>query len=455
VPYTDPFRVEGSQGNRVPSSPPQPRRRLHHRAPIAALAAAALLLAGTPARADAPTAVRVSIDSPATGELVKSKVNLAAIRGSAQAGNGQPLDFDVMLTLDVSHSTRQPSGSDVDGDGEVGFNPLEELVAPGTYPPDVVCSDPEDTILAAELRAAELLLEVLKPGRTRVGVISFSGEVDPETGRRKRFDQKDAVLQVPLTDDFEQVRRALRRIEAEGSFGATNFSAAVQLSVQELAGLSGARSHPRPYAKKVVLFLTDGVPTFPFGLGNSADPEDTEAAINAARLARKAGVVINTYALGRHALSEPVAATEMARITVGTYTAARNPGDITSFLQGVTFANVEDVVITNLTTREVSYDVNLSPDGSFSGFVPVSEGANVVQVTALASDGAESSARVNFEFQTAGLSERELAVELERIKKRNKELMLLIERERIQRFRERQRKRVIIEAEDPAQDSSQ
>ena len=247
------------------------------------------------------------------------------------------------------------------------------------------------------------------------------------------------------------MRRALDEIARRGPFGATNFSAAIQLVVRELAGISGAESQPREGAKKVVLFLTDGVPTFPFGMGSSADPEDTEAAINAARLARRAGIVVNTYALGRHALAAPVAVTEMARLTVGSYTPARNPGDITSFLQGVTFANVEDVVITNLTTREVSYDVSLSPDGSFSGFVPVSEGENLVQVTALASDGGESTAQVDFAFEKSGLSERELALELERIQRRNKELMLLIESERIQRFRDRQRKRVVIEAEDEAE----
>jgi hypothetical protein len=43
------------------------------------------------------------------------------------------------------------------------------------------------------------------------------------------------------------------------------------------------------------------------------------------------------------------------------------------------------------------------------------------------------------EFEKSGLTERELAVELERIQRRNKELMLLLERERIRRFRERQK----------------
>jgi hypothetical protein len=93
----------------------------------------------------------------------------------------------------------------------------------------------------------------------------------------------------------------------------------------------------------------------------------------------------------------------------------------------------------------VSYDVSLAPDGSFSGFVPVREGANRVRVTALASNGLSGSVDIDLVFETAGLSERELALELERIRQRNKQLMLLIERERIQRFREHQRKQLEIE----------
>ena len=126
----------------------------------------------------------------------------------------------------------------------------------------------------------------------------------------------------------------------------------------------------------------------------------------------------------------------------------RNPGEIVSFLQGTTFANVEDVVFTNLTTREVSTDVSLLPDGSFSGFVPVREGQNDVRITALTSDGASASVEVRLEFEAAGVSGRELALELERIRERNKQLMLLVDRDKIRRFREHQRKQLEIEAEE-------
>ena len=385
------------------------------------------------------SSVRIQIESPASGEPLRNKVHQAPIRGSASADGERPAKFDVMLVLDVSGSTKVASGVDVDGDGEVGLNPQLELIAPGTYPPGTVTTDPEDTILAAEVKAGDALVASLDPARVRVGVISFSGEMNA-AGFRADPNQQDAWLEVRLTNDMGRVRAALQAILARGPLGGTNFAAGVRLAVTELAGLSGARSEPRPEAKKVVLFLTDGLPTFPIGTGSVPDPGDVEAALYAARLARKAGITMNTYALGPTALTNPLAATEMARLTLGDFLAVRNPGDIISFLQGVTFANIEDVVFTNLTTREVSYDVQLLPDGSFSGFVPVREGHNRVRVTALASNGTSGSVELDLDFETSSLTDRELVLELERIRRRNKELMLLVERERIQRFRAQQRK---------------
>jgi hypothetical protein len=152
-----------------------------------ALAAlAGLILAPPSARAEAPTLepaeVRLEITAPRPGEVVRNRVTMAAVRGRAFSGSGERVDFDVMVVIDISHSTRYPSGIDVDGDGEVGMNPKQELVLPGAYPEDMVCSDAEDTILAAEVLAARQLLGILDSERTRVGIISFSGEVDPESG---------------------------------------------------------------------------------------------------------------------------------------------------------------------------------------------------------------------------------------------------------------------------------
>jgi len=425
-----------------------------HRASAAGWLACALLLASALAsQASSPPAlgvdapIRIRIESPSPGEPVRNRVHQAPIRGNATADGNEALEYDVILAIDVSGSTRAASGIDVDGDGEVGFNPQKELIPDGLYPADLECTDPGDTILAASILAAKSLIHSLEPGRVRVGVVSFSGEANPQTQRRARYDQQDAWVEVPITATFSRILIALDRIQARGPHGATNFAAAVRLSITELAGLTGAKSRTRPDAKKMVLFLTDGQPSFPFGLSTVQDPGDVEAALNAARVAHKAGITINTYAVGPLALQNPIAATEMARITRGTYTPVRSPGEIVSFLQAVSFANVDDVVFTNMTTHEISTDVNLSPDGSFTGFVPVCEGANRVRVTALASDGTSNSIEFDMEFETAGLSGRELSLELDRIRERNKQLLLLIERDRIQRFRDQQRKAVELEIE--------
>jgi len=416
------------------------------------MAALAVLWAGPvsaqegPAPAAAPLTIRV--ESPRPGEVVKNEVHQAPVRGTALALAERPVDVDVMLVIDVSGSTRNASGVDVDRDGQVGFNPKLSLSPPGAYPPDMVSTDPDDSVLSAEIRAADALIATLTPGgRTRVGVITFAGDMHPQTGLRLRYDQQDAWLEVPLTSDFAAARARLPEILRRGATGATNFAAGLRLAITELAALSGARSPARGDAKKIVLFLTDGLPTFPAGRGSEPDAGDVDAALAAARLANRAGITVNTYALGPSALSNPIAATEISRITGGTFLPVQNPGDIVSFLQATSFANVEDVVLTNLTTKEMSYDVNLLPDGSFSGFVPVREGSNQVRVTALATDGTSASVDIDLSFETSGRGERELALELERIRERNKDLMLLIERDRIRRFRESQRKQLEIEPE--------
>ncbi len=437
--------MEDSARHRSRSIGPTAARR---RAPAALLAAlAGCIAAGLAAwPSHAATPVQVLVESPRHGEPVRNKVHLAPIRGSAVAEGERPARFDVMIAIDVSKSTTEASGVDVDGDGQIGVNPQLELLPAGLFPEDVRSTDPDDSILAAEVNAARALLESLDGQRVRVGLLTFAGEVNPVTGERARIDQEDSWLEVPLTTDFRAVHRALSAIQIRGARGATNYAAGIRLAIVELAGLPDARSEARADSKKVILFLTDGIPTFPIGKGAVSDPGDVEAALNAARLSHKAGITINTYAIGAGALTYPLALTEIARLTLGTYTPVQNPGDIIALLQGVSFANIEDVVFTNVTTGDFSTDVNLTPAGSFSGFVPVKEGQNRVRVTALASDGSESSIELDIDFRLSELTDRELARELERIRNRNRELRLLLGRRRIEEFRERERqkKEIII-----------
>ncbi len=391
----------------------------------------------------------MTVSAPSPGGTLRDYLHQARIEGNAFAEAGGPERFDVMLVLDVSDSTKAASGADVDRDGQVGVDPYNELLPPGALDKNIRSTDPEDTVLQAQVRAARSLLSGLDPRRVRVGLVTFAGEIHELTGQRKTIDQQDAWLQLALTYDYAAIERALEAVLARGPNGATNFAAGIRLGILELAGLSGAVSTPREGVGKVILFLTDGMPTLPVGKGNQQDPGDEEAALRAAQLARSAGISINTYALGAAALQYPRVVTEMARMTVGTYTPVQNPGDIVTLLQGVTFADVEDVVLTNLSTGEFSTDVRLAPDGSFTGFVPVREGRNRVRISALASDGSRGNVELEFDFQHDQVGDRSRLGELERIREQNKQLEIHRLGLEIEQFRQEQRKRLEIEAGRP------
>jgi len=386
-----------------------------------------------------PGGVRLIVEQPLGGSLVESKMHMAEIRGTATAAGARPSSFDVMIAIDVSQSTRAASGADVDEDGEIGENPHEGLYLPGEYPEDVWSTDPDDTILAAEVRAARALLDSLDSKRVQVGLLTFSGAVDLETGRQFSRTQRNAKLEVALTRDYDRVRRALDDVATRPPRGATDFAAGIRLATQELAGLSGAVSTAFPGAKRVILFLTDGFPTFPVGQATVSDPGDLEAAVNAARVAQSAGIRIHSYALGTMALTRPIAATEIARVTLGTFTPVIEPGAIVAALQSVRFANIEDVGVLNLTTREYAPDVRLNPDGSFTAFVPVQEGSNRVLVNVLASDQSEANFELEFRFRMKESEGRMKERELAKLRKLNDELLRHVEAERIRREKRRQR----------------
>jgi Mg-chelatase subunit ChlD len=387
------------------------------------------------------------------GAHVEGFVHQARIAGSALADAADPRVFDVMLAIDVSYSTRAASGGDIDGDGVVGVDPIAEGLV-GMFPADVRSTDLEDTILRAQVRAALKLLDDLDSRRVRVGVITFSGEVDPGSGKRLSENQQDANVEIALTGDFAAVRTALAGVVARGPHGATNFGAGIVLAVGELSGLTGARSQPRADAKKVVLFLTDGLPTFPIGKGTVVDAGDEEFALRAAQLAHTAGVSINTYALGPEALKYNRVTTEIARVTGGVYTPVQSPDDVIALLSGTTFSDVEDVVFTNLTTGDFSTDVRLAPDGTFAGYVPVREGRNRVRIVALASDGTRGELELELDFALSQVGSRDKLAELERIRRQNRDLEIKRRSLEIEAFRARERRELEIKLKDDGEPSA-
>ena len=149
---------------------------------------------GTPLSVWGETRVQVGIEAPQYGATI-SGPSRVTVRGQARASRDyRPALFDLMLILDTSGSTRAPAGVQSVG----GFG--------------------DTTILAAEVRAAERLLETLDPKSTRVGIVTFAGEYNRFTGSGMT-NQANAILAQSLTANYQDVRLALHRILRRGPRG--------------------------------------------------------------------------------------------------------------------------------------------------------------------------------------------------------------------------------------------
>jgi Mg-chelatase subunit ChlD len=359
------------------------------------------------------TRVEIGIEAPQEGATI-SGPNQVVVRGHARAFREyKPGNFDLMLILDTSGSTRAPAG----------------VQSTAALPYDV-------TILAAEVAAAERLLARLDPANTLVGVVTFAGEFNFMTGQAVP-NQAGAILEQPLTTNYPEVQMALRRILARGPNGGTDMAAGVRLAVRELAGIEGAISRPRPDSRKVAFLLTDGFPTLPFGHVNSMDQGDIEVAVRAAGVAAKAAITIHTFALGTEALSAPYACTQIARVTGGTFTPLQRPGDIIEVLPRTSFADLDMVLVTNTTSGQPASDLTVGPDGRFQATVPLASGLNQIAVTVLATDGTKESASVRVRYvrgESLQLEvqqeKKDLGLELKRIEEENKRLEEALKRRR-------------------------
>jgi hypothetical protein len=150
----------------------------------------------------------------------------------------------------------------------------------------------------------------------------------------------------------------------------------------------------------------------------------------------------------------------------------RHPGDLVRVVENVSFANIEQVTIQNLTSGAPASQLLTNADGSFSALVPVGEGRNRIQVVARANDGSEATAEVTVDYargvdtitlprelmsqrnrlleqQLVDLKRGRIAAEQEQAEETRKELLVEIERERAkaQERAAQQRKELDLEVE--------
>ena len=256
----------------------------------------------------------MEVEYPQDGAVISDFICGAFISGRAHAGRS---GFDVAIVLDTSRSTIDPSGADVDGDGVVGTTAPDR----GAAIFHAANSDPDDSILAAEVAAARELLGQLDPGITRVSLVAFSG--DPR-GLPGATPEPAATVLEPLTSDFPRIEAALEELRRQVPRGATHMAAGLDRARIALAEPSGGSSDAE--REKVVFFFTDGQPTLPHGPGLEA--ANILEVLDAVGRAERAGLRIHSFAIGAEALEGPLAVVEMARQTGGYFVPVRRPGDL-------------------------------------------------------------------------------------------------------------------------------
>ncbi len=371
---------------------------------------------------------RVWIDVHGPPKDSVQRLPVAIVEVSGVVGAGRPHYHDLAIVLDLSVSTRLPSGVDVDDDGQLGrSSPEIREDYWGTAAPELLCDDAADTIAAAELAAVRRLLSLLDPRLTRVALIAFGDR---------------GLIEAPLESTREEVLAALAVLDGKhGWYGGTNYSAGLRAAVRALLDAPPVGDRDR---KRSILFLSDGYPTMPL-----PEPLPAQEAVAAARETAQAGVRVHGFALGPEGIRGRAIFELIARLSQGTTTEIERPGDILFHLPSVELSEIAEVVVRNDTSGEAGRAVRLFADGSFDGFVPLQPGLNLLRVSATGVGGASASVVREVFYDPPGevTLELELAVDRLRdlIRSRTVEVELTTEiRRASKRRRETLRKRLEV-----------
>jgi len=369
------------------------------------------------ARAD-PAEVFLTIDSVSLATPGRKVERLGFVSGRALAHSGSMKLFDVMFLIDVSGSTADSSGVDIDGDGRVsggGGLKLGPIRLGGSSG-----KGGGDSVLAAEVAAVGSLLDSFDPRTTRVGIVTFSGSQNASSDH--------AWVEVPLTPEYRRVRSGLEQVLLAGAEGGTNMYAGLRLAGIELGGGRSAESTRRAGSQRHIVLLTDGFPTLPGRptRGGERSPESEDRAIAIAQRLGKKGVRVHTFAIGKEAAERPRAAVEVAEASGGGFTAVRDPGDLGKLLGEVKFASIEELRIRNRTSGLEAVDQLHNADGTYAALVPVQEGLNTIEVMAQSTDGSIERVEITTRVGTEPLTDRQGAdrarlLELSLARERGKE----------------------------------
>ncbi len=408
---------------------------LHRSLFLSALLTVALLPAADAASDERPWLV---VDAPREVES-EVKHSLLEVRGHGGARRGS--GHDVVIAIDVSESTLEGTGIDLDGDGPLGRSDPEllawldgQLVNDSRLERLRDRQDFDDTVLAAELEAARALAARLDPNRFRVAILAFA---------------EQAHVLAPLGSSRPRLEEALRGLHQDLhlEMAGTNFAAAVEGAHQILRPDPGI---PDDRLRSIV-FLSDGAPTRPIH-GDRAQ----RYALTAAMTAALDGIHLYAFAIGPEAEAGLKIMERMAVWSGGRLETVSRPAQVVARLRRLDLVGMADVSVVNETTRGTARALRIFPDGSFDGFVELAPGRNRLRFAARDRGGSvhEVERWVSYELPTgppqvsAGPAGGEESTEdslVQELRQRTAEIEALAD---LERRREQQRKELELRAEE-------
>ena len=321
-----------------------------------------------------PPQITLTLDAVDVVRKPGGQPGLGYLGGKAFAHEGDIELFDVVFVLDTSGSTADSSG----------------LGSTSTWISNIpmVKVSRANSILGAEVQAVESLLDGFDPRTTRVGIVTFAGSDNPY--------EQHAWTEAPLTSDYKQTRSALADRMLVDPEGATDLAAGLLRGAIELLGTASADSQPRAHAVKHLVVLTDGLPTEP-----AYDP--IRAATRAARKLAKHHIRVHIFAIGAAAESEGRDIEPVATITHGDYHAVKDLTKLQKLLKDIKFESLKELRVQNKTTNAPALELTRDETGAWSALVSFIEGANDIEVVAVAADGREQRVQKRLVFGRVGI----------------------------------------------------
>jgi len=322
----------------------------------------AVIVVALPARG-ADEKIWLELWAPESGAVVTGPIGVLEVAG--WAGTSSEDRHDLIIAIDISESTGLPSRTDVNGNGRIGRTRRSARDPLRHRNPYRRCTDPGDTVLAAEIAGARRLIEYLDPKRTRIGIVIFSG---------------GARVVAPLGSSRDEIGAALGRIASKTiPSGATSIADALRAATR--AALDGAPPQGAEPHRSLIL-LSDGTPTDPRGLERAA-----AEALDAAFEAAERGVRIHTFAIGTQIMEGTDVYARISSQSGGHFVVVERLSDIALHLSLLELTRIAKVVLTNATTGEPGRATRLFPDGSFDGLIDLAPGENRISVAARGPDG--------------------------------------------------------------------